>query len=286
MVFRRLRISLSMLAVLSASSFAVAQGRLGGLRDDVRSAPVADSDDDHDDHHPSHGGHHDDHHHHGSDHDLTAKLAFVALTSPWWLPHTALDDDLYYNGYFGRYPYDLPQGYMICAPSFYQEDGKEWSGQFRAEYGNEFDDLSHIGGHLLLDTAPRFGIDSEFYYRQENLVGGGHDELWTGDFNLLYRFAQSEHVAMRSGVGVNWLSDSIDTDFGFNFTYGIDILPCRPWIFSSTIDWGSVGEADLFHFRSTAGVNIRNVEVYIGYDHYNVGGFETDSLISGLRFWF
>jgi hypothetical protein len=48
----------------------------------------------------------------------------------------------------------------------------------------------------------------------------------------------------RTGLGFNWLDDPIDTNFGFNFTYGADLFPRRPWVLSATIDWGTLGEAE------------------------------------------
>ena len=61
----------------------------------------------------------------------------------------------------------------------------------------------------------------------------------------MFRFAQSPRSQWRAGIGFNWLDDPIDTNFGFNFTYGFDLFPRRPWVLSTELDWGTLGEAEL-----------------------------------------
>lgn len=187
------------------------------------------------------------------------------------------------NGYppEGVQPHRLPP-----ATDYGMLPARHWSCRLRAEYTSDFNDLSRIGGHLLLSSTSRFGVDTGFDYLQEELPGGGHDYLTLGDFNLVYRFAQSEHLQFRAGVGFNWLSDEIDTDFGFNFTYGADFFPIRPWVVSATLDLGTLGNAGLFHFRTTAGVIIHGCEVYTGYEYHAIGSTRINGLVGGVRVWF
>jgi hypothetical protein len=72
----------------------------------------------------------------------------------------------------------------------------------QGQYGDDFDGIRHANGRLLMENASRIGIDTEFYYRDEE-IPTGHDELWTGDFNVTYRFAQNDHWQFRTGLGVN-----------------------------------------------------------------------------------
>ena len=137
---------------------------------------------------------------------------------------------------------------------------RRWGGQFRADYADEFDHLTGVGGQLILETTSRLGIDTSVQYLRERLPGGGFDHLTFGDCNLVYRFAQSPRAQMRMGIGANWLNDSTRTDLGFNFTYGGDFFPCKPWVLSSAIDWGTLGHAGLFRFRTTAGVILNRFE--------------------------
>ncbi len=106
-------------------------------------------------------------------------------------------------------------------------DLKPWSGRLLMEYGTDFADLERVGGRLQLSTVKRIDFDTEWNSFLEN-TPSGQDQLWLGDFNAVFRFAQSEHVQFRSGIGFNWLHDDRATDFGFNFTYGADFFPIDP----------------------------------------------------------
>ncbi|MBM82299.1 MAG: hypothetical protein CMJ78_17165 [Planctomycetaceae bacterium] len=103
---------------------------------------------------------------------------------------------------------------------------------------------------------------------------------------MVFRFAQSETVQFRTGLGFNWLEDDGHTDAGFNFTYGVDIYPSRPWVFSTTLDLGALGHSGLVHSRTTVGFQWKRLEVFTGYDFFKVGSAEIDGLISGLQIWF
>jgi hypothetical protein len=52
------------------------------------------------------------------------------------------------------------------------------------------------------------------------------------------------------------------------------------------IDWGKLGAATLFHGRVTAGVQFHRFEVYTGYDYFDVGSTQINSLIGGVRLWY
>ena len=132
----------------------------------------------------------------------------------------------------------------------------------RGEYADDFDSLTRYGGRVLWESRNRFGLDTSLDYYREALANDSHDDLWTGDANVVFRFAQSEYLMMRTGLGVNYMSADHGTDLGFNFTYGGDWFPMKPWIVSAEIDWGWLGDAGLFQGRATIGVNIQNVEVY------------------------
>ena len=161
-----------------------------------------------------------------------------------------------------------------------------WSLRLWGEYSDDFDSLERISGHALFETTTRFGVDASSSYLRESLAPGQHDDLWTGDANLVFRLAQSPRFQVRSGLGFNWLADEADSDFGFNFTYSSDWYPCRPWILSSEMDLGRLGSATLFHIRATAGVQLRAAELFGGYDYYDVGQSEIGGFVTGLRLWF
>ena len=204
--------------------------------------------------------------------------------------------------YFPRFPYDHVPGYLMDNPCEVRDGDpifaaalrsdrwptkpRTWAARLRVEYASDLDDLDRIGGHLLLSTRSRLGLDTEASYLQEHLPGDRHDHLWLGDCNVVYRFAQSEHAQFRSGVGVNWMDDPLYTNFGFNFTCGADFFPSRPWIVSTNIDWGTLESAELFRFRGTVGAILWRMEVYTGYEYLDVDSTRINTILGGVRIWF
>ena len=163
---------------------------------------------------------------------------------------------------------------------------RNWSGRIRFEYADAFDEISRVGGQMLLSTSSRFGLDMGMDHFREDLLGTARDRLWLGDFNVIYRFAQSERAQFRAGLGMNWLDDPVDTDIGFNFTYGADFFPHKPWILSATLDWGTLGNAELFRFRTSVGLIIDRFEVYSGYEYLDIDDAQINALMAGVRVWF
>jgi hypothetical protein len=142
--------------------------------------------------------------------------AFLAgLTSPFWAPHAALGDDISQTGYFPEHPCENAEGSLLYDKS--PKGAHDSLIVLQGQYGDDFDDIFHANGRVLMEHSSRFGFDTEFFYRNED-VQTGHDELWTGDFNVTYRFAQSETWQFRAGPGMNWLVYNDESDEGINFT--------------------------------------------------------------------
>ncbi|MCE5268449.1 MAG: hypothetical protein LLG00_11240 [Planctomycetaceae bacterium] len=210
--------------------------------------------------------------------------AGLAVTSPFWAPYTALGDALSDSRYFSPFPYDGDQfAYMTLIS---RETTRPWAAQFATDYGTIFDNLDAVSGRLVLSTTSRFGVDASAHYFEERLPRNRHDNLWLGDANLVFCFARNEQMQWRTGLGVNWLDDRQQADIGFNFTYGFDWFPAKPWVISAELDWGNLGRSSLFHFRSTVGAIVNRFEVYTGYEYYDFDRFHTNSLIAGVRVWF
>lgn len=209
-----------------------------------------------------------------TDDDDDGKSRYSDTGSPWSV------------GYFPEYPYQGDdEGYMMIMP-WIPEEPFTWSLRTRMEYLDDFDDMQRIGGHLLYETTNRFGIDGEVNYLREGLGIGVHDDLWIGDVNGLYRISQGPHHQWRVGVGMSWMADDVDADFGWNATTSLDLFPRDPFVLSTEVEGGKLGSAGLFHFRTTGGIQLNRAEVYLGFDYLEVGGAETSGLVSGLRFWF
>ena len=216
---------------------------------------------------------------------VTLYGAFLGVTSPAWGPVIWLhEDNIVDPGYFISYPYSDAETYIKesdCGP-----DRKPFAVRLDVEYMETFDRLDNLGAHLFVETAVRTAIGASWYNFEERDDNGRRDSLNVGNCNLMYRFAQGDFGEFRTGLGMNWLNDSAATNLGFNFTYAADIYPCKPWVLSAELNWGTLGKAELFTFRSTAGVIFHHVETYAGYEYTDIGREHWSGLIAGLRFWF
>lgn len=217
--------------------------------------------------------------------ELVGYLVFYSAISPFVVPKMAAGDLPSTEGYFFDYPYQYDGGGMMIAP-YLIEQRRTWMMRAQAEYADDFNEVARFGSHWLVDTTSRLGLDAEFNYFREDLTGQDHDSLWNGDANVVYRFAQNEYLQMRSGIGVNWLSDRFGTEFGFNFTYSADIFPVKPWIWSTEMDVGTTGKSSMFHLRSTVGIQWRRTELYVGADFLSYEGVDRIDWVSGFRIWF
>ena len=210
---------------------------------------------------------------------------------PVAVPHCVFDEGFSTPGYFDRYPYkhEAVGGYMFTDD--WRARPRFFSGRFRMDYADEFDGLHRVAGRLLFETTTRLGIDTETEWYEEHLDrsrtdGAGTDHLWLGDANVTFRFAQGPYAQWRTGLGFNWLEGDSQTDFGFNFTYGVDLYPKKPWILSSTLDWGTLGDAELFRYRASAGVIINRIETYVGYEYLDIDHNHVNMFLTGVRVWF
>jgi hypothetical protein len=206
------------------------------------------------------------------------------VASPIWVPQVLLGDAHGDSEGFHGFPYDGAPCY--AAASDRAAGARPLVVRLDVDYLETFDRLNSVNGCLLVETVSRFGLDTSWNHFEERLRSGGHDQLSLGDCNLVYRFAQSEWAQFRAGLGLNWLSDSCGADVGFNFTYGADLYPRKPWVLSATIDCGTLDRAGLFRFRTTAGVVFHGVETYAGYEYTDIGRTHWNGAIAGLRFWF
>jgi hypothetical protein len=224
-------------------------------------------------------------------------LSGIVLTSPYWIPISAAGDNWGRMGYFPAHPYQYDVGYMIVHPDEYSGIRGPllkfpWAVRARSDAGTNFAGLNWVGGNVLVESTLRFGIESDFRFYQEDLfvqpatIGSQVDTAWLGDANVFIRFAQSEKMQMRSGIGINWLSDRQHSDVGFNFTYAGDFYPIEPWVISGEFDWGLLGDETLLHARVTTGLQYKGLEAYVGYDFVDIGKFQQNSMILGVRLWF
>ncbi len=226
-------------------------------------------------------------------------LLFGAIVaSPYAIPHWLLHDDWNERAEFLPYPYSRNYpGYLFrssCWPDE-QEDGVDfghpphiqpWSLRISAEDGNDFNGMNRVGLRLALDMTWRIGFQTNWNYLSDHFGPGLRDQTWLGDSALTVRFAQNEWINFYSGLGARLLTDPHTTDWGFNFVYGFDSFPKKPWIFSGLFDTGNVGSAWIIHGRGTIGASFKHFEVFTGYDFMRVGPVNVQGPLIGLRLWF
>lgn len=213
---------------------------------------------------------------------FTNKVVKAAFLSPFTVPRILMADNRESAGYFLDYPYDegLP-GWLDIRPPGCPDHCKLWTVRGSVDYGNDLDDTQWLRGQLLADTTLRLGIDASWtsfdgYHRP------GHCScLDIGDFNFVYRFAQSPKLVLRAGGGINWQVDQRDSDVGLNLTYGGDWFPVKPLVFSFEADVGI-----LTRVRASLGAVYKHGEMYLGYDYYRVDSVNLDGPMAGVRLWF
>ena len=220
-----------------------------------------------------------------------AALTGMAITSPFWGPPVWVGDNYMQSGYFPRFPHQYDHGYMMIGPpeavglaGHRQPHAIAIRG--RTEFGTDFADVQWIGGHLLIETSPRWGVESDFRHVREDITQGFDDALWLGDAKVTFRFAQSPWLVMRTGLGFNYLSDAVGSDFGFNFTYGGDFFPIRPLVVSGELDLGTLGHTNVWHVRGTLGANWGIAEAFLGSDYYDIGPSQISGFVAGVRLWY
>jgi hypothetical protein len=292
---------LTLLAVLLVVTSAPAQGKLEQAREATYAPPRSASSDggkSKDDDKPSSKSSDS-----SSDDGELGGLAFVlagyAVTAPFWGPYLLLEGngEIKPTAYFPGHPYALPNSDFLDLRenglkdepprSFFDPERlKLWSVRANVEDGHDFNSINRLGARLQLDTTSRFGIATNWDWYQEKLPGGRLDDLVLGDTELTFRFAQSEWLQMHAGLGGRCLLDRCHRRGGFNFLYSAELYPVRPLAVTASAELGNLNHAFTMRLRSTVGVQMQNVEAYVGYDWVNIGGVDLHGPMAGLRLSF
>lgn len=291
-------------------------GTLSSVRTQVRVASSASGGGHKNNHHKKHshkrrgGGHH--HHSHSSVvfapvvYDpypvgptyverhvyLPAEPAVVTETvpaPPAYEPTLATPDEYTspatsFAGMFPAYPYS--DGTSGCLAMTDACDAKPWSGRLEFDTQSDFDGLSRHGIGFFIEGSAGLGLDFDWGSYSESLPGGGHDELHLGEMNVMYRISETPYSLWRAGIGLNWLGDRYDTDYGVNFSLKADFMPCDPLVFSGEVDLGTIGDAEMLHGAATMGVMLNRCEIFGGYDYRRIGDVELKGPTLGIRVWF
>ena len=210
------------------------------------------------------------------------------LAWPFSIPALILRDDYDHYAEFPDFPYAEGVPGSLLIDSERNAIKQDWTANLQAFVVPGIDGADRFGGRLVIDSGTRFGLDTEtdLWFHSPSKGGTATTNAGLGDANLVYRFAETQNIQMRSGVGVNWLADGNRSGAGVNFTYGIEWFPSKPWTISSIIDAGTIGHGSLFHNRTTVGVMFGATEAYVGYDYLHIPGSVVQGPVGGIGWRF
>ena len=217
---------------------------------------------------------------------FAALAAGTAVTSPWWGPPAAIDDNYEETAHFPSYPYFDSEGGYLRLEEYPDVTTYPWAARVLVDYGTDFNDIHRIGTNWRVDTMHRWGFDGEWVYYDEETAADDSDFFSFGDVNFIWRFAQSGHAMWWTGAGTHWLDRETGTEWGYHMTYGADIFVGKPWVLSGALDWGRTGDEDFFHGRVTFGPQWRHGELFVGFETLNAGTSEADTMLFGFRLWY
>lgn len=161
--------------------------------------------------------------------------------------------------------------------------------QLAVEESYDFAGVHRPTASVRLETKWLFGLEGTWTHFVEQRAGE-LDHFGIGSFNLLLH-ARWNRVTLWSGLGVRVLVDPNQLDggsgaaLGWNGAVGLRLLPVRPLIFDTRLEYGSLGQATVLHARGELGAIWHGVEPYAGYDYFSIGAVSFHGPLIGLRYW-
>lgn len=238
------------------------------------------------------------------DDDGGGALALYVLLSPWVGPYAALESGERGKPFFEAYPYAHGSNGLLRYPEPVHEDGvdgdtanetniepapppsgKSVAGQVRAEGGYILGGTYRgaLGGRLMVPG--RLELDANFHGLVEPLSDGAVDRATFGNAHVAVRFAQSEQVQFRTGLGYQQFADQYGVEPGIDFLYGFEAQLGAHLILGISGNLGSAGHAFVGQIRGSLGVMIDRFEIYAGYDHISIGVVPLGGPTAGIRAW-
>lgn len=219
--------------------------------------------------------------------DLTSELIlkpvfeaiFYTASSPFWIPHDLLKDDLSYHPDFQLYPFHSETGLFAET-----ENGKTWTGHASVGRLSLSDHLSAWQGSLAMEGRCRFGLEGEFTRFRERI--SDRDELLSLAHGFLtYAFAQTSQIRFQGGIGF------LNTQ-GVNNRYGVHGLYRISGFFQPIVTELNVGLTvgghlhPLWEVKPKVGVMWRRYEWGLGFLWMGVKKETITGPETYLRVWF
>jgi hypothetical protein len=205
---------------------------------------------------------------------------------PFYVPHVIVEDDAPSSwsmlprpsntgasGYMARVvnagddPDAIPPGYVVSRPEQYRTT----SAQVALEGLIPVSGVGRLQLAARLLTVYRLEFDAAYGVYLEKTTRSGSDSAWLGSAHAAFRFAQSEHVQFRGGLGMRQWIDPTGSTFGFDGLYAIDIFWGRPMTTAIAFSGGTLGQAWVYEMRGTVGATLGFGELYAGYDALWIG---------------
>ena len=209
--------------------------------------------------------------------------AAVAGTAPVWVPRWLLEEESE-PGFFFEYPYYEQRWQYLDLGQHPAEGATVWGATITGDYSTD-GDIDRAATRITFDSTSRFGFESEFNHLWGTLEDRPWDEMQTGDAHVLWRFAQHPCVQFRAGLGFRWLTDELDTNYGFSGHYGVEIQPVRPLAISLQVEGGTLRHDPFLHGRMTLGLLWKRTELFAGFDYLQIDELESAGPVAGLRLW-
>ena len=140
---------------------------------------------------------------------------------------------------------------------------------------------ARVGGNILEWGAAAHGL----------VRAADHDSHAYGTSTLALPI-MTKRLSMRVGGGLRYAlrsrvpQEGLDTfALGWNVTAGADFFPRRPLVLSSRVDLGRLQTGWVAHWRASAGVMIRGVELLASADYLVSAQARIGGPMLGIRLW-
>lgn len=188
------------------------------------------------------------------------------------------------------YAYQLPPNPLLES---WDAGGHHWAFQLQGDLALIDGNTYRVRPRVRLFTPTRFELDAECAVYRERLegddaqaLGRSVDWLTLSALHVAARFAQSQAVNFRLGVGAKMLASGDGVQLGPDAVYGVDIFPHRPVIISASVGAGWIGKAFSYDLRVSVGIAVSAVEFLVGAERLAIGDAVLSGPVGGIRLWF
>lgn len=226
-----------------------------------------------------------------------------------WMPGELVHEDIDQLAYaedapadaYEAAPYDTQVSDQVVeqppAPPFddgsWTEGGQRWASQLSLDAAAIDGSTMRLRPRFRLFTPSRWELSADAAVYREELhgndaleAGRAVDYLTMSTIHAAYRFAQSQAVQFRLGIGPRLMTTPDAAFMGWDLSYGFDAFPVKPIVLSGSLGIGTVGKAFVTDLRGSIGVVVGAVEIMLGGERIAIGDVVLAGPTAGLRVWF